>query len=266
MDSLKNRMKRKKGGYEEPSSRPTRMREEKSEFRSVEAIAVDYFKRLKLTSMSFPGPKGEQGTPGLDGAGSFNGYVLDNNSGFAYSSTDVIPVTATSLNAAVQYALAHGPLTVKAIPGATYIVSSQVLAAVPATKALQIICDGQCTIDDSGLSSPQGAIKFTQTSGDAYPNLIRGLSFIGNTTNSRHIEIAGPNGMRVENCHFAAGAMGVYFHNTAAGVFTEDCVVVNCRFASNVVVDLWYGTEGDQSFRGSGSINCETNIPDGKSH
>lgn len=78
------------------------------------------------------------------------------------------------------------------------------------------------------------------------------------------IEIQSACAMRHRRIRFTNLACGVLFHNSAAGEFSEQNVMEDCLFEASCVLWAEYRvTGGNDSFHGTGFMNCQFNVAPG---
>ena len=151
-------------------------------------------------------------------------------------------------------------------PEGVYLFGSTITKA-ESFRGVSILGAGRdkCRFDYSTLSAGNSFLVIVGGSGYVCGDVIDGIGFdgVGGASGTQAIEIRGQCGQVVRNCQFSANAIGVLFHNFAAGSFTEYCCADGCDFqaACNLPVE-YRKTSGNQSFHGSGLRNrCTINTP-----
>ena len=115
---------------------------------------------------------------------------------------------------------------------------------------------GNSILDFSSLTTPsQSCLVLIGGSGSVPNNVIEKLSFVGNQ-NLRAIEFKGLGGQRVRDCKFQNFLVGGLYKNEAVNTFTEFDVFENCYFGECFYAIEYQRTLGDDSFHGSGLLNC----------
>lgn len=95
-------------------------------------------------------------------------------------------------------------------------------------------------------------LKFVGGSGLPQACVYTGISFVGDAS-STAVMFAGVCGFKLIRCMFDANAIGVQWHNEAAGSFTEYCTAESCEWRASCLIDGDFKvTSGNNSFNGSG--------------
>lgn len=142
------------------------------------------------------------------------------------------------------------------IPNGIYRVSRQLIKS-PGFTVPNIIGSGSAfsIIHYEGQGA---ALKVIGGSGSACNAFIQGIGFRG-TPENFGIEVTNQCGYAIRDCRFYTQRVGLFLNNTAQG-FTEYVTANNCVFDIHCEQALVYARNGgNDSFHGSGMINCLIN-------
>jgi hypothetical protein len=138
--------------------------------------------------------------------------------------------------------------------------------APPATAPYWVAMDGPNTVTISGASftSAKSIIEWDGGAGqaghfDAW--MIEGFTIVGNSTYTTGVAIIGGGSIRVKKCHLLTHLVGVEFSNDKPNYYTEQCLIQDSFFENDVFTHVKFTRGvGDQSFRGTGILNCFHNV------
>lgn len=124
--------------------------------------------------------------------------------------------------------------------------------------------------DYRGVASGSTWMTLVGGSGNLVSAVFKGIRFTGNgaANTARAFEIQGQCGVTWDECQFYATTYAtvapILLHNKATGEFTEFCVVRNSEFKEFSPYAIEYKvTSGNDSFHGSGLLNCVTHSGNG---
>ena len=157
------------------------------------------------------------------------------------------------------YTCAHISKQPLYIPSGVYKISSPIVKPESFYSVDIIGAGAGCTEFNYSLAGAISCLILQGGSGKVTKSKVEGIYFNGNAS-SIGIQIIGQDGVIPYRCSFGLNSRGIVLHNLNAGEFTEFCVATNCEFTHDCAVALEYRkTAGNQSFHGSGMIDCVIN-------
>ncbi len=149
----------------------------------------------------------------------------------------------------------------------TYSTSQEVFInnyiGVDGKQANIIFCNGIATLKPFGNSESfngDSLINIRGGSGRANLRKIEGISFEGFADRSINlVELNGACFVYGYRCSFEDYASAVLFHNESSGSFTEGCIMHDSFFKNGNIPCEYRRGSGNDSFHGSGLVNCWVN-------
>lgn len=169
--------------------------------------------------------------------------------------------TAAAIQAAYTYA--HTSKQPLYIPSGVYKILSPIVKPSSFYSVDIIGAGADCTEFNYSLAGAISCLTLQGGSGSITESKVEGIYFNGNSL-SIGLSIIGQGGVITYRCRFGSNARGIVLNNLNAGEFTEFCVATNCEFTRDCATAFEYQkTAGNQSFHGSGMIDCVINAKSG---